>query len=449
MEATYKQLNTAFIWEDNAIYGASRLGQKSWQMNLTSLPGTTTLLHYSYTSGNKHFEMSNHLGNPEKSGEPVLAVITDRKIAKDINADLRLDYFEVDYLSFTDYYPFGMLTKTTNFQFGSFRSPEKNESGQMKERSWSGGGYRYGFQGQEKDDEVKGEGNSIDFGARIFDSRLGRFQSVDPMARERISLSPFNFCSNNPISRVDPTGALDEWVEVNGVYKYDNRVINQEDAEILYGKDAKFRPNGYEFKESGNQYELGYLGFFKLNGEIKSSPDQAEFSEAYTNPEKAINAIKPQLSSLHATLLFYTSTRSATIKTIRSGNPYNIAAALVLATSYSLYIYKMEKEIEGIERRAGGPQGVQYALKATVNGEYNCFYCLSGRTKLMEKAVWKYGESINIKARYSQPWLTKNLVRIEEQYFGNQVQIKVEEKKKIYAYFLINGHLPPGNKIFR
>ncbi len=145
MEATNKQLNTAFIWEDNAIYGASRLGQKSWQLNLTTLSGTTTLLHYSYTSGNKHFEMSNHLGNPEKSGEPVMAVITDRKIAKDINADFRLDYFEVDYLSFTDYYPFGMLTKTTNFQFGSFRSPEKNESGQMKERSWSGG-YRYGFQ---------------------------------------------------------------------------------------------------------------------------------------------------------------------------------------------------------------------------------------------------------------------------------------------------------------
>lgn len=177
--ATYKQLNTAFIWEDNAIYGASRLGQKSWQLNLTTLPGTTTLLHYTYTSGNKHFELSNHLGN-------VLAVITDRKIAKDINADLRLDYFEVDYLSFTDYYPFGM---------------------QMKERLWSSGGYRYGFNGKEKDDEVSGEGNNMDFGARIYESRLGRWMSLD--LKSKAFQSNYIFAKDCPITFIDPDGKDD------------------------------------------------------------------------------------------------------------------------------------------------------------------------------------------------------------------------------------------------
>jgi hypothetical protein len=34
-------------------------------------------------------------------------------------------------------------------------------------------------------------------------------------------------------------------------------------------------------------------------------------------------------------------------------------------------------------------------------------------------------------------------------FFGNRVQIKVAEKTAIYSYFLMNGHLPPGNKIFR
>ncbi len=177
MEATYKQLNTDFIWEDNAIYGASRLGQKSWQLNLTSLPGSTTLLHYSYTSGNKHFEMSNHLGN-------VLAVITDRKIAKDINADLRLDYFEVDYLSFTDYYPFGM---------------------QMKERSWSGG-YRFGFNGKEFDSEIYGMGNCYDYGFRIYNSRLGKFLSVDPLFKDYPELTTYQFASNTPIQAIDLDG---------------------------------------------------------------------------------------------------------------------------------------------------------------------------------------------------------------------------------------------------
>ena len=42
--------------------------------------------------------------------------------------------------------------------------------------------YRYAFQNQERDDEVKGNGNSYDFGARMYDSRLGRFLSVDPFS---------------------------------------------------------------------------------------------------------------------------------------------------------------------------------------------------------------------------------------------------------------------------
>jgi hypothetical protein len=43
----------------------------------------------------------------------------------------------------TTNYPFGMLTKTTNFQFGSFRSPEKHDSGLMDGRSLSSSDYRY------------------------------------------------------------------------------------------------------------------------------------------------------------------------------------------------------------------------------------------------------------------------------------------------------------------
>ena len=39
--------------------------------------------------------------------------------------------------------------------------------------------YRYGFNGKENDNEVKGTGNQIDYGARIYDGRLGRFLSVE------------------------------------------------------------------------------------------------------------------------------------------------------------------------------------------------------------------------------------------------------------------------------
>jgi RHS repeat-associated protein len=43
--------------------------------------------------------------------------------------------------------------------------------------------YRYGFQGQEKDDEIKGEGNSVNYKFRMHDPRLGRFFAVDPLTK--------------------------------------------------------------------------------------------------------------------------------------------------------------------------------------------------------------------------------------------------------------------------
>jgi RHS repeat-associated protein len=66
--------------------------------------------------------------------------------------------------------------------------------------------YRFGFNGMEKDNELKGIGNSLDFGARMYDSRVARWMSIDPSASKYPSLSPYNAFENNPISLVDRNG---------------------------------------------------------------------------------------------------------------------------------------------------------------------------------------------------------------------------------------------------
>jgi|GEM_PF-1632458 len=66
--------------------------------------------------------------------------------------------------------------------------------------------YRYGFNGKEEDDEVKGDGNQQDYGMRIYDTRLGRFLSVDPIAKEYPWYSPYHFAGNNPIRNLDLDG---------------------------------------------------------------------------------------------------------------------------------------------------------------------------------------------------------------------------------------------------
>ena len=67
--------------------------------------------------------------------------------------------------------------------------------------------YRYGFNGKENDNEVKGEGNQQDYGMRVYDPRLGKFLACDPLTKKYPELSPYQFASNTPIIAIDLDGA--------------------------------------------------------------------------------------------------------------------------------------------------------------------------------------------------------------------------------------------------
>jgi RHS repeat-associated protein len=66
--------------------------------------------------------------------------------------------------------------------------------------------YRYGFNGIEKDDEVKGEGNSYDYGNRMYDPRIGRWLKTDYYESKYPSTSSYAFALNNPIYLTDHVG---------------------------------------------------------------------------------------------------------------------------------------------------------------------------------------------------------------------------------------------------
>ncbi len=77
----------------------------------------------------------------------------------------------------------------------------------MPGRSYNSAEYRYGFNGQEKDDEVKGNGNSLSFLYRVYDPRLGKFLSVDPLADDYPWNSTYAFAENKVIEGIDLEGA--------------------------------------------------------------------------------------------------------------------------------------------------------------------------------------------------------------------------------------------------
>lgn len=77
----------------------------------------------------------------------------------------------------------------------------------MPGRTYTAGSlYRYGFNGKENDNDIKGEGNQQDYGMRIYDPRLGKFLSVDPITASYPQLTPYQFASNSPIAGIDLDG---------------------------------------------------------------------------------------------------------------------------------------------------------------------------------------------------------------------------------------------------
>ena len=78
----------------------------------------------------------------------------------------------------------------------------------MPGRSWDAGlGYRFAFNGKEKDNLGEGGGGSTyNYGFRIYNPLIGRFLSIDPLFRKYPELTPYQFASNTPIASVDLDG---------------------------------------------------------------------------------------------------------------------------------------------------------------------------------------------------------------------------------------------------
>jgi RHS repeat-associated protein len=83
---------------------------------------------------------------------------------------------------------------------------------------------RRGYNGNELQSKEFSDGSGLDFydfNARTYDQQIGRFLHIDPLADQRVSLTPYNFVQNNPINRTDPTGALDDWYRNNNTGDYE------------------------------------------------------------------------------------------------------------------------------------------------------------------------------------------------------------------------------------
>ena len=111
-------------------------------------------------------------------------------------------------------------------------------------------GYRFGYQGSEKDDEIAGVSNGhFTTFYREGDTRILRWWSVDPKTRLQPWQSSYSYMDGNPIRYNDPLG---DWVKGAGFF----RNLFNSDSKIL-AKDKAKATGGTAFKD-GKGWTVNY-----------------------------------------------------------------------------------------------------------------------------------------------------------------------------------------------
>lgn len=146
-----------------------------------------------------------------------MSVISDEKLSGNLP----------DVVAYNDYYPFGML---------------------LPNRHGGDVGYRFGFQGQEKDNEIKGEGNSMNFKYRMHDPRIGRFFAEDPLKASFPWNSPYAFSENRVIDGIELEG------QETVLFNLPNKPVGSTKA-VISGMTAEqvkstFIEYGYKYNDS-------------------------------------------------------------------------------------------------------------------------------------------------------------------------------------------------------
>jgi hypothetical protein len=252
---TNTSIQLMYVAQEHSIYGSSRVGVDNRKDTLYKAGSYSPAWGGANTSrralGLKSFELSNHLGN-------VLVTVSDKPVYKVSSGTI---YFNPEISSISDYYPFG--------------AP-------INGRGYSSDAYRFGFNTQEKDDEVNGEGNHNTALFWEYDSRLGRRWNTDPVVKPWESL--YACLSDNPILLNDPDGnEPEDFIKDNkGKIKWDKKARSQATTkvgEIYLGKNLTFTFNSYI---DGNLWD-GPMGSFPVGPKLTSTIEVTSHTSADNN----------------------------------------------------------------------------------------------------------------------------------------------------------------------
>ena len=281
------------------------------------------------------------------------------------------EYTAANSISFTGEYEDGgtdeyiaYIINPNNLQSSSpaDNSSDANSNVTGSSNNW----YRYGFNGKEKDNDIYGEGNAYDFGARIYDGRLGCWLSVDPLYKKYPNFSPYVFVANNPINAIDAKG---------------------KDIIFLLDREAA-NGNGHLAVLIGNE-KAGWV-YVSMNGTGKGEPwGDSKYPDVGTPivDEKGKKILDPKSAIL----------RANTINPKENKHKYNENVRIETSDSEDKNALKKAKDVASKKNYGIAGPGVvscidvgQAAFASVVKdrnleGTYNFDYTTAGETDLIPK----------------------------------------------------------------
>lgn len=446
------EVSTTTDYLDGFQYEVEDIGGSITGIPLKFVP--TAEGYYNFENNKYIYSYTDHLGNVRLS------------YSKNANGSAEV-------LEENNFYPFGLKHEGYNAQIG-------NPS------------YTYQYNGK----ELQKETGWSDYGARMYMSDIGRWGVIDPLAEMMRRYSPYNYAYDNPISYIDPDGrkpqAPDEEIKLT---MYPTTMLmfyagggSKNNAALMKFVGAPDQMGSFFARMDELSYNSGRGVGGSIAGTSSSFSTSSQKEEVDVELEEVTITGKKGRSSYNQMLLHLALVSSLEkqldklqntgrtdysgkimmaglavsgvlladdVTVVGVGDDVAIPPVLIVAGLAAIGA-KATYEIQKIMDRQKGSQGYQYALTANVPGMYPVYTSGSpfptGTKYLNAGDVWKYGETIQGVDRYDRSYLEgigPGGVEMVPQFFGNQLQIKIAEKSKIYGYFLTHGELPAGNKIFR